>query len=73
MCTPQIYSQMQSGNKKINKNSMGSRLDQAQRMASASAGGGTYNGNSYGGNTILTGTPANTGVDALRKTIGVEV
>lgn len=41
--------------------SLGSRLDQAQRETSATAGGGTYQG------TILQGTPRNSGVDALRK------
>tara|TARA_R110002074_G_scaffold18623_2_gene60033 strand:+ start:283 stop:486 length:204 start_codon:yes stop_codon:yes gene_type:complete len=62
MCTQQIYSQMQSGGKKLPQGSMGSRLDNAQRNASSTAGGGTYGG------TILNGTPKNTDVDAIRKT-----
>lgn len=53
--------QKQSAGAKAKPGSMGYRLDQGQRVASANAGGGTN------GSTILNGTPRNSGVDALRK------
>lgn len=72
MCTPEIYKAMAasrnsntsqtSGGAKVPANSMGGRLDQAQRASSSTSGGGTY-----GGGTILSGTPRNSGVDAQRK------
>lgn len=61
MCVPGAYGQKQSSGPKTSMSSLGSRLDQAQRETSATAGGGTYQG------TILQGTPRNSGVDALRK------
>jgi len=52
----------QSGAEKLDSASPGSRLDQAQRLASSTYGGGTS------GSTVLNGTPRNnSGVDALRK------
>ena len=61
MCTPDAETQgKQSGGKKI-KAGLGARLDKAQRVASATTGGGTY------GSTIMDGTPKNAGVDAQRK------
>jgi len=52
----------QSSGAKPKPGSLGYRLDQGQRVAQATAGGGTD------GSTILTGTPRNSGVDALLKT-----
>ena len=63
MCVPGAYGQSkQSGAVKAAPSSLGARLDQSQRLASSTAGGGTN------GSTILQGTPRNSGVDALRKT-----
>ena len=66
MCTPEIYQQMggmQTGGKKLAKTSMGARLDQAQRSAMSTAGGGTYQGR-----TIMQGVPRNTDAQAIRRT-----
>jgi len=66
MCTPQIYKQMggmQSGGKKLPQGSMGARLDQAQRSAMSTSGGGTYQGR-----TVMQGVPRNTDVQAIRRT-----
>ena len=52
----------QSGGAKFPQGSAGSRLDQAQRMAMSTKGGGTFQGRS-----ILQGVPRNTDVDAQRK------
>jgi|TARA_R110000787_G_scaffold195471_1_gene306926 hypothetical protein len=63
MCVPGAYGQAkQSAGAKMKPGSLGYKLDQSQRTASANAGGGTN------GSTILNGTPRNSGVDALRKT-----
>lgn len=63
MCVPANYQkQNQSSGAKLAPSSLGNRLDQAQRLASSTSGGGTN------GSTILSGTPRNSGVDALRKT-----
>jgi len=43
--------------------SLGNRLDQAQRLAASTTGGGTFQGR-----TVLQGVPRNSGVDAIRKT-----
>ena len=53
----------QSGGAKLGPSSLGNRLDQAQRNASSTAGGGTFQGK-----TVLAGVPRNSGVDAQRKT-----
>jgi len=58
-----MYSQMQSGGSKPAQSSMGARLDQAQRSAMSTTGGGTYQGR-----TIMTGVPRNTDVAAIQKT-----
>ena len=66
MCTPDLYSQMgsmQSGGKKLPQGSMGARLDQAQRSAMSTSGGGTYQGR-----TVMQGVPRNTDVQAIRRT-----
>ena len=64
MCTPEAVQgmQKQSSGAKADPGSLGYRLDQGQRVAASTASGGTN------GSTILTGTPRNVGVDALRKT-----
>mgnify|MGYP006889596347 CR=1 FL=1 len=54
---------MQSGGKKLPQGSMGARLDQAQRSAMSTSGGGTYQGR-----TIMQGVPRNTDVQAIRRT-----
>tara|TARA_R110000796_G_scaffold146426_2_gene263137 strand:+ start:585 stop:791 length:207 start_codon:yes stop_codon:yes gene_type:complete len=62
MCVPGAYgNQKQSGGTKMASSSPGGRLDQAQRANASTSGGGTN------GSTILSGTPRNSGVDALRK------
>lgn len=48
---------------KLPRNSMGARLDQAQRSAMSTSGGGTYQGR-----TIMQGVPRNTDVQAIRRT-----
>ena len=63
MCVPNVTGQKQSSGAKSAPSSLGNRLDQAQRLASSSAGGGTFQGR-----TILQGVPRNSGVDAIRKT-----
>jgi len=72
MCTPDLYKQMgsmqngnniQSSGAKSAPSSLGNRLDQAQRLAASTTGGGTFQGK-----TILQGVPRNSDVDALRKT-----
>ncbi len=67
MCTPGMYEQM-SGSAKtavkaLPKNSLGMRLDKAQRAAKSTVGGGTYQGR-----TIMDGVPRNTDVAAVRNT-----
>jgi hypothetical protein len=54
---------MQSGGMKLPRSSMGARLDQAQRSAMSTSGGGTYQGR-----TIMQGVPRNTDVQAIRRT-----
>jgi hypothetical protein len=63
MCTQQAYNQMQSGGPKPAQSSMGARLDNAQRSAMSTTGGGTYQGR-----TIMQGVPRNTDVQAIRRT-----
>jgi len=66
MCTPEIYKTMggmQTGGKKPPQSSMGARLDQAQRSAMSTAGGGTYQGR-----TIMQGVPRNTDAQAIQRT-----
>jgi len=64
MCTPEFtQSQKQSGGAKAPPSSLGARLDQAQRLASSTAGGGTQFAS-----TILRGAPRNSDADAIRKT-----
>ena len=63
MCTQQAYNQMQSGGPKPAQSSMGARLDNAQRSAMSTTGGGTYQGR-----TIMQGVPRNTDVGAIQKT-----
>ena len=65
MCIAQ-GSNGQSGGKRLDKNSLGSRLDKAQRDAMATVNGGT---SAQGGlnKTILTGAPRNSDADAQRK------
>lgn len=64
MCvSPQGKNKGQSGGAKAGQGSLGERLDQAQRMAMSTSGGGTFQGRS-----ILQGVPRNTDVDAQRKT-----
>ena len=62
MCIPGVYAKQPSVSKTA-PSSLGHRLHLAQLQASSSAGGGTF-----GGGTVLTGVPRNSGVDALRKT-----
>jgi hypothetical protein len=59
----QAYNQMQSGGPKPAQSSMGARLDNAQRSAMSTTGGGTYQGR-----TIMQGVPRNTDVQAIRRT-----
>jgi|TARA_R100001086_G_scaffold78503_1_gene38078 hypothetical protein len=70
MCTPEAYQQVTSGmmrpqsaGKKPPQSSLGARLDQAQRSAMSTSGGGTYQGR-----TIMQGVPRNTDVAAIRQT-----
>ena len=70
MCTPEAYRQIgggmmrpQSAGKRLPQSSQGSRLDQAQRSAMSTSGGGTYQGR-----TIMQGVPRNTDADAIRRT-----
>jgi len=66
MCSPDAYRQMgsmQSGGMKLPRGSLGARLDQAQRSAMSTSGGGTYQGR-----TIMQGVPRNTDVQAIRRT-----
>lgn len=48
--------------------SAGARLDQAQRSAMSTSGGGTYQGR-----TIMQGVPRNTDVQAIRRTTMLRV
>lgn len=59
---------MHTSGPKLDKGSPGYRFDIGQRLAAAKAGGGTTGAGTNTGTTILTGTPKNTGVDALLKT-----
>lgn len=69
MCTPGLSgNNKQSSGPKPGKGSAGYRFDIGQRLAAAKTGGGTTGSGSNTGTTILTGTPKNVGVDALRKT-----
>ncbi len=68
MCAPQIYSQMQQSGMKALSGSAGARLDQAQRSAMSTSGGGTYQGR-----TIMQGVPRNTDVQAIRRTTMLRV
>ena len=63
----------QSSGPKPGKGSAGYRFDAGQRLAAAKAGGGTTGSGTNMGTTILTGTPKNVGVDALRKTTNLGV
>ena len=54
---------MQSGGMKLPRGSLGARLDQAQRSAMSTSGGGTYQGR-----TVMQGVPRNTDVQAIRRT-----
>jgi len=64
MCAPQYYgTKKQSAGPKVSSQSMGGRLDKAQRDASSTAGGGTFQGRS-----ILAGVPRHTDAEAIRKT-----
>jgi|10_taG_2_1085330.scaffolds.fasta_scaffold08703_4 uracil-DNA glycosylase len=51
--------------------SAGARLDRAQRATSATGRGGTVKRGVA--NTVLSGAPRNSGVDALRKTTSIGV
>lgn len=78
MCTPdaiaygpRVYRQMgsmQSGGMKLPRGALGARLDQAQRSAMSTSGGGTYQGR-----TIMQGVPRNTDVQAIRRTAMLRV
>ena len=74
MCTPSMYGQMgsmQSGGSRMSANSMGGRLDKAQRDASANYGGGSAPRNAM--NSTLLGTPRNSDQMAVRKNTLLEV
>ena len=68
MCSPQIYDQMQRSGIKTPTGSAGARLDQAQRSAMSTQGGGTYQGR-----TVMQGVPRNTDVAAIRRTTMMRV
>jgi hypothetical protein len=64
MCIPGAYgNNTQGSGVKSAPSSLGNRLDQAQRLAASTIGGGTFQGK-----TVLQGVPRNSGVDAIRKT-----
>ena len=63
MCVPGAYGKTQQPGVKSPLSSLGNRLDQAQRLAASTTGGGTFQGK-----TVLQGVPRNSGVDAIRKT-----
>mgnify|MGYP003131260636 CR=1 FL=1 len=69
MCTPEIY--RQSGGFKLSPNSMGGRLDKAQREATANYGGGSAPRTNMG-STIL-GTPRNSDQMAIRNNTLLEI
>jgi hypothetical protein len=69
MCTPEIY--RQSGGPRMSKNSMGGRLDKAQRDAAANYGGGSASRNNI--NSTLLGTPRNSDQMAIRKNTLLEI
>jgi hypothetical protein len=64
MCTPGAYgTNTTPSGVKSSPSALGNRLDQAQRLAASTTGGGTFQGK-----TVLQGVPRNSGVDAIRKT-----
>ena len=74
MCAPGLSANSkQSSGPMLNKGSAGYRFDIGQRLAAANAGGGTTGAGTNTGTTILTGTPKNVGVNALRKTTMMRV
>jgi hypothetical protein len=69
MCAPGAYgNNKQSSGAKSAPGSLGFKLDQAQRTAASTAGGGTFQGK-----TVLNGVPRNSGIDAIRKTTSLGV
>ena len=69
MCTPEIY--RQSGGPRMSQNSIGARLDKAQRNAVANYGGGSASRNNM--NSTLLGTPRNSDQMAIRKNTLLEI
>ena len=64
MCTPELLNQWGTGTAKIAPGSLGKRIDVAQNLAQATAGGGT----AVYSQSILNGLPRTTDADAIRKT-----